>query len=512
MRSHRTSPGKSTLVERHYGGVQAKGADLAAGRQDDVHAAAKAGTSGAGGALPHLDTIQRAFGRHDVRGVSAHTDGNAAQASASMGAQAFAFGNRVAFGSSPDLFTAAHEAAHVVQQRAGVQLKGGVGQAGDPYEQHADAVAAKVVSGESAEALLDTMAGSGSAGGVQMSPAVQMIETYGGNWTTERYDPVSSGASRGCDIKLVFEPTELVRSPRIALTQTITMNKGGTPYFMGEDEREDRGNTAAQGDEGRHIDRLGERTSPLYGVNNDGTPSGTTQFGKRVVKPDGTVEKTNAFLEDEPKLNWAAGRPQAQTFETAAVSMEGTQANTYYGTVSWGVHTDGAGAVTLDPVAVVSMGAPTGDFMAATENWNAQEVDVGGTATATDDLPVTSHRTADPASLNDAQLEERMRTLCNEIRALDRTTPDYQNKRFEIRGLAREAVRRAGAAGRPVDSGHTRSVAAGDSLWSLAETHLGGGANWTRIFMLNYEELGDPNRIFAGATLKMPRPYTPREP
>ena len=525
-----TAPGKATLVQRRYGAVQAKGAvpttarqentlavqakgaDPATTRQDNIHAAAQMGTAGTGGALPHLDTIQRAFGRHDIRAISAHVGGDAAQASAAMGAEAFAFGDHVAFRSSPDLFTAAHEAAHVVQQRGGVQLKGGIGQVGDAYEQHADAVAAQVVRGESAESLLDSMVGAGSAGGVQRIPSVQMIETYGGNWTTERYNPYSVGASRGCDIKLAFEPTELVRSPRIALTQTITMNKGGTPYFMGEDEREDRANTPAQGDEGRHIDRLGGHTSPLYGVDNDGTASGTSQFGRRVVGPGGAVDKQDAFLEDNPKLNWAAGRPQAQTFETAAISMEGPQANTYYGTISWGVRTDGAGAITLDPLAVVSMGTPSAEFMAAAGNWNNQELNVAGAATATDDLPTTTHRTADPASLDHAQLEQRMRTLCDEILRIDRAKPDYQNKRFEIRGLAREAVRRATAAGRPVDSGHTRVVAAGESLWSLAATYLGGGPNWTRIFMLNFEDLGDPNRIFTGTTLKMPQPYVPPRP
>jgi hypothetical protein len=40
----------------------------------------------------------------------------------------YATGNHVAFKGAPNLHTAAHEAAHVVQQRGGVQLKGGVGQ------------------------------------------------------------------------------------------------------------------------------------------------------------------------------------------------------------------------------------------------------------------------------------------------------------------------------------------------------------------------------------------------
>ena len=81
-----------------------------------------------------------------------------------MGAEAYAMGNDVAFGGAPSLHTAAHEAAHVIQQQRGVQLKGGVGQTGDAYEQHADRAADAVVAGRSAEAILDA-APSGSSGG-----------------------------------------------------------------------------------------------------------------------------------------------------------------------------------------------------------------------------------------------------------------------------------------------------------------------------------------------------------
>jgi hypothetical protein len=127
----------------------------------EVHAAADAGTRGAGGPLPHLALIQRSFGRHDVTGIQAHTDGAAAQSAAAMGAEAYASGEHVVFGGAPSLHTAAHEAAHVVQQRAGVQLSGGVGAEGDAYERHAHAVADRVVRGESAEPLLDTHAPAG---------------------------------------------------------------------------------------------------------------------------------------------------------------------------------------------------------------------------------------------------------------------------------------------------------------------------------------------------------------
>jgi hypothetical protein len=131
-----------------------------------IQAAAAHGISGAGGPLPHLDAIQRSFGEHDVSGVSAHVGGAAAEASDAMGAHAYATGNSVAFAESPSLFLVAHEAAHVVQQRAGVQLSSAVGQAGDAYEQNADAVAARVVAGESAADLLGP-ARAGGAGAVQ---------------------------------------------------------------------------------------------------------------------------------------------------------------------------------------------------------------------------------------------------------------------------------------------------------------------------------------------------------
>jgi hypothetical protein len=93
--------------------------------------------------------------------VTAHEGPAARDAARSLGAEAYAHGDAVAFASSPDLHTAAHEAAHVVQQRRGVQLKGGIDQPGDAHERHADAVADAVVAGRSAAPLLDQFAGSG---------------------------------------------------------------------------------------------------------------------------------------------------------------------------------------------------------------------------------------------------------------------------------------------------------------------------------------------------------------
>ncbi len=132
--------------------------------QVPVHAVretAERGVRDGGGPLPHLEAIRRSFGHHDVLGIRASIGGGAAAAARSIGAAAYALGESIAFERTPDLKIAAHEAAHVVQQRAGVDLPGGVGAAGDRYERHADAIAAQVAAGASAEPLLDRPPGGG---------------------------------------------------------------------------------------------------------------------------------------------------------------------------------------------------------------------------------------------------------------------------------------------------------------------------------------------------------------
>lgn len=144
---------------------------------------AEQGIQAAGGALPFADRIAASFGDHDVSGIRAHAGGDAADACRTMGARAYATGNHVAFAGAPDLHTAAHEAAHVVQQRAGVSLKGGVGQAGDAYERQADEVADAVVAGRSAAHLLGPVkSGDPAVGQVQhkLGGTAKAMEEAGG--------------------------------------------------------------------------------------------------------------------------------------------------------------------------------------------------------------------------------------------------------------------------------------------------------------------------------------------
>jgi hypothetical protein len=116
---------------------------------------ANRGAAHASEPLPFLEKIQRAFGRHEVGHSRVAIDGASAFAAGQLGANAFTIGDRIGFRAVPDLRLAAHEAAHVVQQRAGVALDAEVGAPADRFEANADAAAEAVVRGDSAVPILD---------------------------------------------------------------------------------------------------------------------------------------------------------------------------------------------------------------------------------------------------------------------------------------------------------------------------------------------------------------------
>ena len=196
VRSHDAAPGKQTLVEQLAAPVvQRRAADKPAPSDETtVRAAASRGVATPASPLPFSDTIQRAFGRHDVSSIQAHTGREAATSAQAMGADAYATGDHVVLQRGADLNTVAHEAAHVVQQRGGVQLKGGVGAARDVYERHADAVADRVVAGQSAEDLLDQGAVSGGPG------ATQAVQRKEGNDDTAMLE--NQASLKGTDVEI----------------------------------------------------------------------------------------------------------------------------------------------------------------------------------------------------------------------------------------------------------------------------------------------------------------------
>jgi hypothetical protein len=192
------------------------------GEAEPAHEIAAHGVSGAGQALPHGNTIQRLFGRHDISDVQAHVGGPAATASERLGADAYATGRSVGFRSAPDLHTAAHEAAHLVQQARGVQLAGGVGRVGDVYERNADEVADAVVTGRSAECLLDRFAGGGAAG-----PAVQKKADAPYDLTGHQLSPLKPGTTLA-DITSWLTKTQSATPPGITSWKANGVKPGST--------------------------------------------------------------------------------------------------------------------------------------------------------------------------------------------------------------------------------------------------------------------------------------------
>ena len=151
--------GNSALGNRDF--LQFVGGLSQQRQRQDTQAIAVQGLQGPSKPLTHQTPIQDAFGHHDISALREHTGPEAKDALDSLGAEGFSSQGHMAFDGSPGLYTQAHEAAHGVQQAAlgsSLQLKDGVGEVGDLYEEHADAVAERVVRGKSVEGLLDQLA------------------------------------------------------------------------------------------------------------------------------------------------------------------------------------------------------------------------------------------------------------------------------------------------------------------------------------------------------------------
>jgi Domain of unknown function (DUF4157)/CdiA C-terminal tRNase domain len=168
--SHHLAPGKQTIVEQMSMRSVQRRATEHRPTDEDVQSAASRGVATSASPLPFSDAIQRAVGRHDGSSIQGHTGPGAASPVQAMSAKAYATGDHIVLDRGADLHTVAHDAAHAVQQRGRVQLKGGVGAEGNAFERDADAVADRVVAGQSPEDLLDH---SGMGGTHGATPAIQ---------------------------------------------------------------------------------------------------------------------------------------------------------------------------------------------------------------------------------------------------------------------------------------------------------------------------------------------------
>lgn len=167
-----------------------------------VMATAALGVSGVGQELPFRRDMEAAF-ECSFADVRVHSDAAAVRTNRLLGAEAYTFGNQIALASaSPSRGLIAHELAHIVQQRAGVRLQGGVGAAGDGREHQADAVAGAVAAGRSVAGLLAKAPSGPNAALTPGPPATVAVQcagaitaaSAGGSTSTSTSRPRTSGS------------------------------------------------------------------------------------------------------------------------------------------------------------------------------------------------------------------------------------------------------------------------------------------------------------------------------
>ena len=153
--------------------------DFVRQQYQDIHDLALQGFQDTPQGLPFKSQIQQAFGpKHNIGGLRAYTGPAARAANTELGSDAYHKGGQVAFSNTPTLENAAHEAAHYVQNLDAARLQGGVGEADDIYERHANRVADAVVRGESAASLLDQVASDADA--MPTNDAASPLQMAGG--------------------------------------------------------------------------------------------------------------------------------------------------------------------------------------------------------------------------------------------------------------------------------------------------------------------------------------------
>lgn len=230
LRRHAVDPGALQMLCNGGPGDGTSGDRVESG-YGDIVTAARLGTAGPSRALPHLPEIQKSFGKHDVSTVAAHTDASAASGARALGALAFTTGNHVAFAEPPTLRTAAHEAAHVVQQRAGIEIAGGMGRPGDRFERHADAVADRVATGRSSEDLLDAIGSERGVASQAPDPAAPVQRRPRRNATGDHHVLVT--------VRYIDDSTELGHRlvDRISKETGIPEAALFQPMFTGASER-----------------------------------------------------------------------------------------------------------------------------------------------------------------------------------------------------------------------------------------------------------------------------------
>jgi hypothetical protein len=331
------------------------------------------------GGTPLPEAVRRyfepRFGR-DFSQVRVHTDGQAAAAARSVQARAYTLGQHIAFGAgeyAPSTDSGrrllAHELVHVMQQESA------------PVRQIRTQSAAprRAAALEHAPSALPTRTQVHAAPRLmlQRSP----IPTNYGTFDTAKYEDVEDDQTHdknGVFIKLQFDPDPAkVDASKIELVQAVRVQLAGQAAYV---QPSQAGRMVPSGaSAGYQIDRTTESGlgNPMYAAQ---APGPKDTLGSTPLNPRGAQFGFNfddsaghhhdvALMQDRAHLP-DHGNDAAEVFETAALALEGKQAGTYLGSVSWGWTVDHAGKFTRLPLTAGSKGKPSANFVEAAKMWN----------------------------------------------------------------------------------------------------------------------------------------------
>lgn len=401
---------------------------------------------------PTRSFMESRLGR-DFSQVRIHTDDQAKRSAASLNARAFTFGNDIVFGSNAyaprteqgrRLIT--HELAHTVQQQnvpslPAVQTRLTTSSPADRDEQTADAVAHVVTSGHTLDRSTVTRIRDHLQTTSLSRPTIQRaVQTWGGEYDTDKYELASDPGMDGVAIELRFKPGKNVNAELIGMTQTARSSQKSGPvpasmFATTEAEKkafESHRIPAGQSNAGTMIDRLVSFGNPLYATGAPGakdtlatTPTKAYwgQHGWRYTDKSAKLQIQDALLKDTPALP-ASLKESSQVFETTALAVKGTQEGTFYGSVRWGWEKDASGNVKKLPLSLVSQGVPSATFGIASELWNKAKTSTGQ---ETIDLPIVNVKVTSQAK---TQLYASVADAASKATAAGTTLP--ASTRFRI--------------------------------------------------------------------------------
>lgn len=277
---------------------------------------------------------------YDFSQVRVHTGSEPSKLSRSIGAKAFTVGNNIFFNDSyfkPDSYDGKHLLAHE---------------------------------------LTHTLQQTGREKRIQRKP------TDWGKFKIPTYKILNvKGNNVGADMKLEFHPDKKkVNAKKIGLVQTLDQKIGKWNEPLNPTKAN---HTVKSGPgKGRTIDKRSLYTNPLYAADTakstdklGDTPTASSwgQHGWHYFDAAKNEKTQAAVLIDRPQMG-AYKEEKSQTFETAALAVEGVQAGKWMGSVEWGWKMNSKGVVTLKPFKVVSRGSPSKGFMGAAKQWNKSKV------------------------------------------------------------------------------------------------------------------------------------------